>query len=70
MKKYIDQIFYEGLGYSLYVPIEKLISKINNKKLSKINNKKLSKILINMYKTLYFIFSIAIAIFILYVKLS
>lgn len=61
MKKYIDQIFYEGLGYSLYVPIEKLISKINNKKLS--------KILINMYKILYFIFSIAIAIFILYVKL-
>lgn len=62
MKEYIDQIFYEGLGYSLYVPVEKLINKINNKKLS--------KILINTYKILYFVFSIAIAIFILYVKLS
>ena len=62
MKEYIDQIFYEGLGYSLYVPVEKLINKINNKKLS--------KILISTYKILYFVFSIAIAIFILYVKLS
>lgn len=62
MKEYIDQIFNEGLGYSLYVPVEKLINKINNKKLS--------KILISTYKILYFVFSIAIAIFILYVKLS
>ena len=62
MKEYIDQIFYEGLGYSLYVPVEKLINKINNKKLS--------KILINTYKILYFVFSIAIAIFILYFKIS
>lgn len=62
MKEYIDQIFYEGLGYSLYVPVEKLINKINNKKLS--------KILINTYKILYFVFSIAIALIILYVKLS
>lgn len=62
MKKYIDQIFYEGLGYSLYVPVEKLINKINNKKLS--------KILINTYKFLYFVFSLIIALIILYVKLS
>lgn len=62
MKEYIDQIFYEGLGYSLYVPVEKLINKINNKKLS--------KILINTYKILYFVFSIAIALIILYVKIS
>ncbi len=62
MKEYIDQIFYEGLGYSLYVPVEKLINKINNKKLS--------KILISTYKILYFVFSIAIALIILYVKLS
>ena len=62
MKEYINQIFYEGLGYSLYVPVEKLINKINNKKLS--------KILISTYKILYFVFSIAIAIFILCVKLS
>lgn len=62
MKEYIDQIFYEGLGYSLYVPVEKLINKINNKKLS--------KILINTYKILYFVFSIAIALIILYFKIS
>lgn len=62
MKEYIDQIFYEGLGYSLYVPVEKLINKINNKKLS--------KILISTYKILYFVFSIAIALIILYVKIS
>lgn len=62
MKEYINQVFYEGLGYSLYVPVEKLINKIDNKKLS--------KILISTYKILYFVFSIAIAILILYVKLS
>lgn len=62
MKEYIDQIFYEGLGYSLYVPVEKLINKIDNKKLS--------KIIVNMYKILYFVFSIAIALIILYVKIS
>ena len=62
MKEYIDQIFYEGLGYTLYVPVEKLINKINNKKLS--------KILINTYKFLYFVFSLIIALIILYVKLS
>ena len=32
MKKYIDQIFNEGLGYSLYLPIEKKIKRIKNKK--------------------------------------
>ena len=62
MKAYIDQIFYEGLGYTLYVPVEKIINKINNKKLS--------KILINTYKFLYFVFSLIIALIILYVKLS
>lgn len=62
MKEYINQVFYEGLGYSLYVPVEKLINKINNKKLS--------KILKNTYKLLYFVFSIAIALIILYVKIS
>ena len=61
MKEYIDQIFYEGLGYSLYVPVEKLINKINNKKLS--------EILINTYKFLYFVFILIIALIILYVKL-
>ena len=44
MKEYINQIFYEGLGYSLYVPVEKIINKISNKKVN--------KILINIYKFL------------------
>ncbi len=61
MKEYIDQIFYEGLGYSLYVPIENRIKKINNKKLN--------KILINTYKVIYFVFSIVLTLIILYVKL-
>lgn len=61
MKEYIDQIFYEGLGYSLYVPIENRIKKINNKKLN--------KILINAYKVIYFVFSIVLTLIILYVKL-
>ena len=61
MKEYIDQVFYEGLGYSLYVPIEN--------KIKKINNKKLNKILINTYKVIYFVFSIILALIILYVKL-
>lgn len=61
MKEYVDQIFYEGLGYSLYVPIEN--------KIKKINNKKLNKILINTYKVIYFVFSIILALIILYVKL-
>lgn len=61
MKEYIDQIFYEGLGYSLYVPIEN--------KIKKINNKKLNKILINTYKVVYIVFSIILALIILYVKL-
>ena len=62
MKEYIDQIFYEGLGYSLYVPIEN--------KIKKINNKKLNKIIINTYKVVYIVFSLIIALFILYVKIS
>lgn len=61
MKEYIDQIFYEGLGYSLYVPIENRIKKINNKKIN--------KILINTYKVIYFVFSIVLTLIILYVKL-
>ena len=61
MKEYIEQIFYEGLGYSLYVPIENRIKKINNKKIN--------KILINTYKVIYFVFSIVLTLIILYVKL-
>ena len=58
MKKYIDQIFYEGLGKSVYLPIE---SEIN-----KINNVKLRKIVTIIVKSLYFLVAISIAIMLFY----
>lgn len=58
MKKYIDQIFYEGLGRSIYYPIEKLINKINNK-----NVKSMFTIIV---KCLYFIVAITIAFMLFY----
>jgi len=61
MKKYIDQIFYEGLGKTIYYPIEK---KLNN-----ISNKKITKIFTIIVKCLYFIFAILIAIMLFYFKL-
>ncbi len=61
MKEYINQIFYEGLGTSLYIPIEN--------KIKKINNKKINKILIYFYKVIYFIVAIAIAVGIFYIKI-
>lgn len=54
MKAYIDQIFYEGLGKSLYCPVES--------KIKKLSNKELQPKLINIFKVIYFIFSIAIAV--------
>ena len=61
MKKYIDQIFYEGLGKSVYYPIEKQIKKINNK-----NIQKIAKISV---KTLYIILALFIAFMLFYFKL-
>lgn len=61
MKKYIDQIFYEGLGYSLYVPVEN--------KIKSIKDTKLKNILLYTYKTFYLIISLLIAILIVYYKL-
>lgn len=61
MKAYLDQIFYEGLGKSIYYPLEK--------KIKKINNKDLEKKLILIMKSLYFIFSIFIAICLFYSRL-
>lgn len=58
MKRYIDQIFYEGLGKSLYYPVEKLINKINN---DKIRN-----IFTFIVKCLYFIIAIIIAFMLFY----
>lgn len=58
MKKYIDQIFYEGLGRSIYYPIENSINKINN---IKIRN-----IFTIIVKSLYFVVAIVIAIMLFY----
>lgn len=58
MKKYIDQIFYEGLGKSLYYPVEKIINKITNDKLK--------KVFTIIVKCLYFIVAISIAFMLFY----
>ena len=58
MKKYIDQIFYEGLGKSLYYPIENIINKITND-----NLKKVFTIIV---KCLYFVIAISIAFMLFY----
>lgn len=58
MKKYIDQIFYEGLGRSIYYPIEKLIDKINNKSIK--------NIFTIIVKCIYFIVAIIIAFMLFY----
>ena len=58
MKKYIDQIFYEGLGRSIYYPIEKLIDKINNKSVK--------NIFTIIVKCIYFIVAITIAFMLFY----
>ena len=62
MKKYIEQIFNEGLGVSLYRPLEK--------RLLKIKNKKLSDFFIRTYKLIYFIIVLIIFFIILYIKLK
>ena len=61
MKKYIEQIFYEGLGFTLYSPIEE--------KIVKIKNIRIKNIFIKIHKILYFIFALSLAIIILYYKL-
>ena len=54
--KYLNQIFYEGLGKSIYLPIEKKI-------------KKISKKLVVLWKAIYLLLAIAIAVILLIVKL-
>ena len=61
MKEYIDQIFYEGLGKSIYVPLENEIGKIKKESVV--------KYLTYICKVTYFIISIFIAIMLLYMKL-
>lgn len=58
MKKYIEQIFYEGLGRSIYLPIEKRINKINDVRLR--------NIFTIIVKCLYFIIALSIAIMLFY----
>ena len=62
MKKYIDQIFYEGLGKTIYYPIEEKIIK-------KINNKKKQRVFTIFVKSIYFIIALLIAIMLFYFKL-
>ena len=61
MKKYLNQIFYEGLGKSIYAPIEKMIKKSGNEKFK--------NIAIKSWKIIYFILAITIAIFLFKIKL-
>ena len=61
MKKYIDQIFYEGLGKTVYFPIEKQIIKIQN-----ITLQKMFTIIV---KSLYLIVALFIAIMLFYFML-
>lgn len=58
MKKYIDQIFYEGLGRSVYYPIEKLIGKINNRCVK--------NVFTFIVKCIYFIVAITISVMLFY----
>lgn len=61
MKEYIDQIFYEGLGRTLYYPIEIRINKLKNQKV-----KKLFTIIV---KSIYLVIAILIALMLFYCKL-
>ena len=58
MKEYIDQIFYEGLGKTIYYPVEKLINKINNEIVK--------RVFTIIVKCLYFIVAITIAFMLFY----
>lgn len=60
MKTYIDQIFYEGLGKSIYCPVEGLINKSKSEGLK--------KMLIPIVKVLYFIIAISLAFMLFYYK--
>ena len=61
MKKYINQIFEEGLANTVYIPL--------NKKIKKMNNKGLSKTINIIWKIFYVLLVIAIAILLLVCKL-
>ncbi|MBE6156428.1 MAG: hypothetical protein E7161_01645 [Firmicutes bacterium] len=54
MKEYVEQIYNEGLGLTIYKPIEH--------KIEKIKNSGIKKVLICLCKIFYLIFAIAISI--------
>lgn len=54
MKEYFKQIYNEGLGLTIYKPVEN--------KIQKLQNSKIKKIIIGIYKVLYFIFAIMISL--------
>ena len=56
MKDYLNQIFYEGLGKSVYVPIEKKIKNISEK-------------LVKLWKIIYACIAIILALILLKIKL-
>ena len=58
MKKYIDQIYYEGLGKTIYVPVEKIINKIKNESVR--------KVFTFIVMCLYFVLAIFIAVMLFY----
>ena len=62
MKKYIEQIFNEGLGTILYRPLEK--------KILKLKNEKIRYFFLKIYKIIYFILVIIIFFIILFIKLK
>ena len=61
MKAYINQIFEEGLASSIYIPL--------SKKIKSMNNKGLAKFFIIMWKSLYVLIVVIIAILLLICKL-
>lgn len=61
MKTYIDQIFYEGLGKTIYCPVENLINKLKSDGLK--------RVLTGIVKVLYFIIAMIIAGVIIYFRI-
>ena len=62
MKKYIEQIFNEGIGNFLYRPTEKRINMIKNKKIK--------KLFLKAYRIIYLLIVIVLFFVILYLKLK
>ena len=54
MKEYMEQIYDEGLGLTIYKPVEKTINKIKNKGIKKALNL--------CYQIFYFVLAICIAV--------